>query len=207
MTRATLARDPAHSARGANATGAAAAAPACASACMPSRWWSTSAIGVIGTHNFDPRGDHYNTESAVVIDDPGVRARAGRQHPSATSRRTTPGRSRARDKPPVFSGLEYSLAKMSERLPIFDLWPVRYATSYEFEPGPDARRRCRRIDPRFRGCYRPVGDFPEVRHRPEMAGADADLHRLRRGAVPDPVTASAAVAATRHRQPGSGRVG
>ena len=26
-------------------------------------------IGVIGTHNFDPRGDHYNTESAVVIHD------------------------------------------------------------------------------------------------------------------------------------------
>src|SRR5690606_34791441 len=26
-------------------------------------------IGVIGTHNFDPRGDNYNTESAVVIED------------------------------------------------------------------------------------------------------------------------------------------
>src|SRR5690606_20522187 len=27
-------------------------------------------VGVVGTHNFDPRGDHYNTESAVVIADP-----------------------------------------------------------------------------------------------------------------------------------------
>src|SRR5690606_14450627 len=27
-------------------------------------------IGVVGTHNFDPRGDDYNTESAVMIDDP-----------------------------------------------------------------------------------------------------------------------------------------
>src|SRR3546814_9390367 len=26
-------------------------------------------IGVVGTHNFDPRGDNYNTESAVVIED------------------------------------------------------------------------------------------------------------------------------------------
>src|SRR5690606_384032 len=26
--------------------------------------------GVVGTHNFDPRGDNYSTESAVVIDDP-----------------------------------------------------------------------------------------------------------------------------------------
>ena len=28
-------------------------------------------VGVVGTHNFDPRGDRYNTESAVVINDPG----------------------------------------------------------------------------------------------------------------------------------------
>lgn len=27
-------------------------------------------IGVIGTHNFDPRSENYNTEAAVVIDDP-----------------------------------------------------------------------------------------------------------------------------------------
>src|SRR5690606_19956411 len=27
-------------------------------------------IGVVGTHNFDPRGDNYNTESAVVVHDP-----------------------------------------------------------------------------------------------------------------------------------------
>src|SRR3546814_7352276 len=26
-------------------------------------------IGVVGTHNFDPRGDHYNTERAVVTED------------------------------------------------------------------------------------------------------------------------------------------
>ena len=38
-------------------------------------------IGVIGTHNFDPRSENYNTESAVVIDDAGLRAGAGRQHP------------------------------------------------------------------------------------------------------------------------------
>ena len=27
-------------------------------------------VGVVGTHNFDPRGDRYNTESAIVIADP-----------------------------------------------------------------------------------------------------------------------------------------
>src|SRR5690606_22337228 len=27
-------------------------------------------VGVVGTHNFDPRSDNYNTESAVVVFDP-----------------------------------------------------------------------------------------------------------------------------------------
>jgi hypothetical protein len=67
-----------------------------------------------------------------------------------------------RPKPPVFSGLEYSLAKISEHLPIFDLWPVRYATSYEFVPGPDCPLPLPPSDPGFRACYEPVGDFPEV---------------------------------------------
>lgn len=118
-------------------------------------------VGVIGTHNFDPRGDNYNTESAVVIEDAAF-ARA-----LATSIRRDIAPENAwtiarRDKPPVFSGLEYSLAKISEHLPLFDLWPVRYATSYEFEPGPSCPRPLSPRDPEFRRCYTPVGDFPEV---------------------------------------------
>ncbi|MCL1635818.1 phospholipase D family protein [Luteimonas sp. SX5] len=118
-------------------------------------------IGVIGTHNFDPRGDRYNTESAVVIDDPAfaqalaasIRGDIAPENSWVIARR---------DKPPVFSGLEYSLAKVSEHLPIFDLWPVRYATSYEFKPGPQCPLPLSPNDPRFRGCYEPVGDYPEV---------------------------------------------
>ena len=118
-------------------------------------------IGVIGTHNFDPRGDHYNTESAVVIDDPAfARALAASiRRDIAPENAWTIAR---RPDPPFFSGLEYTLAKLSERLPIFDLWPVRYATSYEFEPGPACPEPLSPFDPRFRDCYRPVGDFPEV---------------------------------------------
>ena len=67
-----------------------------------------------------------------------------------------------RDKAPLFSGLDYSMAKVSEALPIFDLWPWKYATSYEFVPGPDCPIPLPRDDPRFRACYRPVGPFPEV---------------------------------------------
>ncbi len=118
-------------------------------------------VAVIGTHNFDPRGENYNTESVVVIDDP-VFAQV-----LATSieRDTLPANAwmiARRDKPPVFSGLEYSLAKVSELLPLFDFWPVRYATSYEFTPGPDCPTPISPRDPDFRRCYEPVGDFPEV---------------------------------------------
>ena len=118
-------------------------------------------IAVIGTHNFDPRGDHYNTESAVVIAD----AAFARELGASIRRDIAPPNSwtiAPRDKAPVFSGLEYSLAKLSERLPIFDLWPVRYATSYEFKPGPDCPAPLPPTDPGFQACYRPVGDFPEV---------------------------------------------
>jgi putative cardiolipin synthase len=118
-------------------------------------------IGVVGTHNFDPRGDDYNTESAVIIDDPAfARALADSiRRDMAPENAWTIAR---RDKPPVFSGLEYSLAKVSEHLPVFDLWPVRYATSYEFQPGPACPAPLSPFDPEFRGCYEPVGDFPEV---------------------------------------------
>ncbi|MGY0799811.1 phospholipase D family protein [Lysobacter sp. A286] len=118
-------------------------------------------IGVVGTHNFDPRGDVYNTESAVIIDDIAF----ARALAASIRRDTSPANSwviAPRDKPPVFSGLEYSLGKISEYLPIFDLWPTRYATSYEYEPSPECPAPLPPDDPRFRACYRPVGDFPEV---------------------------------------------
>ncbi|MBF6023149.1 phospholipase D family protein [Lysobacter niastensis] len=118
-------------------------------------------IGVVGTHNFDPRGDHYNTESAVVIEDETfAKALAASIH-----RDIAPANSwviARRDKPPVFSGLDYSVGKMFEAMPVFDFWPVRYATSYEFVPGPACPQPLLPSDPGFRACYRPVGDFPEV---------------------------------------------
>lgn len=118
-------------------------------------------VGVIGTHNFDPRGENYNTESVVVIEDPAF----ARVLAASIERDTLPANAwmiARRDKPPVFSGLEYSLAKVSELLPLFDFWPVRYATSYEFTPGPDCPQPISPRDPNFRRCYTPVGDFPEV---------------------------------------------
>jgi len=119
-------------------------------------------IGVVGTHNFDPRGDNYNTESAVVIED----AAFADALADSILRDMAPANSwvvAPRDKPVVLSGLDYSMGKVSESLPMFDFWPTRYATSYEFVPGPECTEPPPPRDPRFRACHRPVGDFPEVR--------------------------------------------
>jgi len=118
-------------------------------------------VGVVGTHNFDPRGDNYNTESAVIIADPVF---AG-QLAASIRRDMAPGNAWVigrRDPSPILPGIEYSLAKISERLPIFDLWPIKYATSYEFVPGPTCPVSVSPFHPDFRRCHTPVGDFPEV---------------------------------------------
>ncbi len=118
-------------------------------------------IGVIGTHNFDPRSENYNTESAVIIDDPAFAQAlaASIRHDIAPENSWVIA---PRAKPPVLSGLDYSLGKVSEALPLFDLWPWRYATSYEFKPGPDCPVPVAPNDPAFHRCYQAVGDFPEV---------------------------------------------
>ena len=61
--------------------------------------------------------------------------------------------------PKVIRKLNNVIATVSNALPLFDLWPFRYATSYELKPG------CRPLlprDPGFQACYEDVGDFPEV---------------------------------------------
>lgn len=118
-------------------------------------------VGVVGTHNFDPRGDTYNTEAMVVIRDPAfaraLAASIGRDIAPANSWVIAP-----RAKPPVLSGVNYSIGKVSEKLPLFDFWPWRYATSYEFRASPECPQPLPPDHPRFPDCYEPVGDFPEV---------------------------------------------
>lgn len=118
-------------------------------------------IAVIGTHNFDPRSIDYNTEAVVVIPD-----RAFAQQVEASIHRDiAPENSwviAPRAKPVVFSGLNYSLDKVSSSLPLFDIWPWRYATSYEFVRSEQCPEPLQVNDPMFHACYTAVGDFPEV---------------------------------------------
>lgn len=115
-------------------------------------------IGLVGTHNFDPRSDRLNTESVVIVHDPAFAAELAEEVLADTAPENA-WVIAPRPKPVVLSGLNYSLGKAFEALPLFDIWPFRYATSWEMKPG------CApvpRDDPKFSECYQPVGDFPEV---------------------------------------------
>ncbi len=114
-------------------------------------------IGIIGSHNFDPRSDNYNTEGVLVFHDAAMAQRLQ----AGIEREIEPVNSwlvAKRPRSPV-SGLNNRINELFENLPVFDLWPFRYATSYELNPG------CEPVppkDPRFHACWTPVGDFPET---------------------------------------------
>ncbi len=116
-------------------------------------------FAMVGSHNFDPRSDHFNTEAGVIVHDRGF-ANAVR---SSILRLTGPQNAWviAPRKPvvPVLTDVNQAIGDLSEKLPLFDFWPYRYATSYELKPGCTPMAPS---DPAFFSCYDPVGDFPGV---------------------------------------------
>ncbi len=123
------------------------------------------AFGMVGSHNFDPRSDHYNTESGVIVYDHAFADELRR----AILRDTEPQNAWviAPRQPtvPVLTDINQAIGTVSEHLPFFDLWPFRYATSYDLKPGCLPMRA---IDPSFYECYQPVGDFPDVNLSPKL---------------------------------------
>ncbi|MBS0226022.1 MAG: phospholipase D family protein [Proteobacteria bacterium] len=116
-------------------------------------------VAVVGSHNFDPRGVNYNTESALIIRDPAFAARVA----DSILRDTQPANAwviAPRD--PVIADVDDTIVSASERLPLFDLWPSRYATDFEFRSEPGCPKPLPIRDPDFHRCYRAVGDFPDV---------------------------------------------
>lgn len=122
-------------------------------------------FAMVGSHNFDPRSDHYNTESAVIVFD---RDFAGELRTSILAD-TLPQNAWTIGKRdpviPVLGDISLAIGDLSARLPLFDLWPFRYATSYEIKPGCEPLAPS---DPKFQDCYTPVGDFPDVDLSPKL---------------------------------------
>jgi len=115
-------------------------------------------ISLIGSHNFDPRSDNYNTESGFIIHDAPFAVALRR----SILRDTEPQNAwviARRPRPVLVERINNAITDFSTALPLFDFWPFRYATSFELKPGCTPRRT---IDPDFYDCYEPVGDFPGV---------------------------------------------
>jgi cardiolipin synthase C len=122
-------------------------------------------FAMVGSHNFDPRSDHYNTEAGVIVYDQRFASELRASILRATE--ATNAWVIAPRKPtiPVLGQISQMIGDISAKLPFFDLWPFRYATSYELKPNcppmqPD--------NPDFSRCYTAVGDFPDVAISPKL---------------------------------------
>jgi phosphatidylserine/phosphatidylglycerophosphate/cardiolipin synthase-like enzyme len=115
-------------------------------------------IAMVGSHNFDPRSDNYNTESGVIIRDKAF----ARQLRDSILRDASPQNAwlvAPRDPTPIIGDVSRVLGDVSRSLPIFDIWPWAYATDYELKPGGTPVPP---THPDFLENWEPVGDFPEV---------------------------------------------
>ena len=117
-------------------------------------------FAMVGSHNFDPRSDHYNTEAGVIVYD----ARFANALRDSILRDTQPENAWV-IAPRQQSSLSMAIGDVSASLPVFDLWPYRYATSYDLKAGCTPMRPS---DPAFLSCYTPVGDFPDVDVSPKL---------------------------------------
>ena len=122
-------------------------------------------FAMVGSHNFDPRSDHYNTEAGVIVYDRRFAAQVRRDILRDTLPENAWVVAPRRGVVPLLSEVNQTIGDVSERLPLFDLWPYRYATSYDLKPGCQPLRI---DDPAFHTCYTPVGDFPDVALSPKL---------------------------------------
>jgi cardiolipin synthase C len=116
-------------------------------------------FAMVGTHNFDPRSDHYNTESGVVVYDRPFAEALRASIMSDTQPQNAWVVAPRKPTIPVLGQISEALGDVSEKLPLFDLWPFRYTTNYDLNPGCMPKRP---NDAQFFQCYHAVGDFPEV---------------------------------------------
>jgi putative cardiolipin synthase len=121
-------------------------------------------VAMVGSHNFDPRSDHYNTEAGVIVYDKTFANQLRRDILRDTQPENAWLIAPRKSAVPVLTDINQAIGTVSEHLPLFDLWPFRYATSYELKPGCQPMHAS---DPGFDACYRPVGDFPDVALSPK----------------------------------------
>ncbi len=113
---------------------------------------------LIGSHNFDHRSDILNTESGLIIKSKQLAAQLKHYIDIDTHPRNSwiiaPNK-----KIPVLSFFSGMIASVSRSLPILDIWPFRYSSSFQLIDGKQA------LDighPDFYNNYENLGNFPDV---------------------------------------------
>ncbi|MBE1162980.1 phospholipase D-like domain-containing protein [Dyella acidiphila] len=122
-------------------------------------------FAMVGSHNFDPRSDHYNTEAGVIVYDQRFANELRSSILHATEAQNAWIIAPRKPVIPVLGQISQVIGDISAKLPFFDLWPFRYATSYQLKADcppmqPD--------NPDFSRCYEAVGDFPDVAISPKL---------------------------------------
>ncbi len=113
---------------------------------------------MIGSHNFDPRSDYLNTEAGFIIDSHEFAEKLTKNINQDLLNKNA-WRVAAKEQIPFFSDVSGVLATISRKLPVLDIWPFRYATSYELKPG---HEEVPPSHPDFYKNFEAVGNFPEV---------------------------------------------
>ncbi len=115
-------------------------------------------IAFVGSHNFDPRSETYDTQLAVAIWDKKV-ARALKQDILRDMEPQNAWVVAPKKQTPVISPCLNFCASVSRAMPILDIWPSRYSSLFELregmEPVPSDH-------PDFYVHYENVGQFPKV---------------------------------------------
>jgi len=115
-------------------------------------------IAWIGSHNFDPRSDHLNTEVALVVWDERV-AQALQKNIQIDMEPQNSWVVAKRWKVPVFSIISGVFESFWRSLPAFDFWPFYCCTSFELR---EKNTPCPSHHPEFYERYKAVGPYPEM---------------------------------------------
>ena len=127
--------------------------------CLHSKFFVVDdAVSFVGSHNFDPRASNLNTENGFIVWDEAV----GLELHRIFDRDTAPQNSWVaawHPKWPVIGNISDRIATLSNRLPVFDLWPFYYSNTYDLK---DGKPPLPPQHPDFYDHYQADGAFPQV---------------------------------------------
>lgn len=121
-------------------------------------WVLDGKTSMIGSHNFDPRSTHFNTECGVIITDSAFADRVRHE----LLRDMAPGNSwivgKRKKEENMLNRLGRHIGDISRMIPFLDILPYRYTSNFSLRDGATPLPSSRHAD--FYEHYEDVGQFP-----------------------------------------------